>query len=343
MNRFIEKLNELNTEIENRTLVSNKEKLDKRQFGLMLGCVPSIRSNVALADIKLGENVDSEKIKEILWNRYQIDDVDSLSEALQMLYTTHEQYMQYVSFWENKPLFDLNELSDTAKQHFNMCKDFAYQFYPLLKEKGFFAFDMSEMLFIIRLACHVDIIDEDDVLEAISFLVNKVRSIYSNFEEFAMSYVSGGAFYVYRESLGNEDMAYAEFENMLEVVTNLLTREQYDLWNYYDWKLGVDYFKNLVIRKEYVDKKIGCVVSNRISVEESSIGYMYKDNDSTWTFMAGNEDELYMMDRNNFNTFTLNALCNYDDEIVKYLNVENGSTIMRDDEGKLVLMGKETC
>ena len=84
----------------------------------------------------------------------------------------------------------------------------------------------------------------------------------------------------------------------------------------------------------------GCIVSDRITKEGFKVGYMYREYptegmpDSGWRFMAGNEDEEYMNDANNHHIFAINTICNYDKDIIPYLNSEIGNSYIRIDSSK---------
>lgn len=79
----------------------------------------------------------------------------------------------------------------------------------------------------------------------------------------------------------------------------------------------------------------GCMVSDRITKEGYKVGYMYREKpsdgnpDSGWRFMAGNEDEEYMNNPNNHHIFAINTVCNYDKDIIPYLNSEIGCAYIR--------------
>lgn len=84
----------------------------------------------------------------------------------------------------------------------------------------------------------------------------------------------------------------------------------------------------------------GCIVSDKITKEGWKVGYMYREMpdegkpDSGWRFMAGNEDEEYMDNPNNLHIFAINTICNYDSDIIPYLNSEIGSAYIRIDSNK---------
>lgn len=79
----------------------------------------------------------------------------------------------------------------------------------------------------------------------------------------------------------------------------------------------------------------GCIVSDRITKEGYKVGYMYREQpdagrpDSGWRFMAGNEDDDHMNDPANHHVFALNTICNYDRDIIPYLNSETGAAYIR--------------
>lgn len=79
----------------------------------------------------------------------------------------------------------------------------------------------------------------------------------------------------------------------------------------------------------------GCIVSDKITKEGYKVGYMYRENpdegrpDSGWRFMAGNEDDEYMNNPNNHHIFSINTICNYDQDIISYLHSDIGRAYIR--------------
>ncbi len=87
----------------------------------------------------------------------------------------------------------------------------------------------------------------------------------------------------------------------------------------------------------------GCMVSDKITKESFKVGYMYREEpvagypDSGWRFLAGNEDDDYMNNSNNYHIFSLNTICNYDKDIIPYLKSKIGSSYIRIDNSKFEL------
>lgn len=104
----------------------------------------------------------------------------------------------------------------------------------------------------------------------------------------------------------------------------------------------MEYDKNGYIKKEIknlVDwhggNGEGCFVSNKILKEGWKVGYMYREApdagrpDSGWRFLKGDESEEYMDDVKNTSIVAVNTLCNYDPEVIKFLDAPVGSAFIR--------------
>lgn len=79
----------------------------------------------------------------------------------------------------------------------------------------------------------------------------------------------------------------------------------------------------------------GCIASDRITVDGHPVGYMYRSSpsdpvDSGWCFFAGDEDDRYRDNADNFGFFDVNTIANYDHGIVPHLDSPIGSAFIRD-------------
>ena len=86
--------------------------------------------------------------------------------------------------------------------------------------------------------------------------------------------------------------------------------------------------------KPIINKKGSCIASDKITVDGQKIGYMYRENfsnesDSGWRFFTGNEDEIYLNNSDNFSIFDLNTICNYDESIIPYLDMQIGIKLQK--------------
>jgi hypothetical protein len=92
--------------------------------------------------------------------------------------------------------------------------------------------------------------------------------------------------------------------------------------------------------KELIDTQIGCMATDRITVDGLKIGFMYREepskeySDSGWRFFAGDETEEYMSNPRNIGIYKLNTICNYDEDIISFLESDYGTAYYRDIDGK---------
>lgn len=92
----------------------------------------------------------------------------------------------------------------------------------------------------------------------------------------------------------------------------------------------------------------GCIVSDKITKEGWKVGYMYREfpmsnfPDSGWCFLKGDEDDEYMNNPDNHHIFALNTVCNYDPDIMEYLDAPYDTRLIRISEDKFILDDGET-
>ena len=84
--------------------------------------------------------------------------------------------------------------------------------------------------------------------------------------------------------------------------------------------------------KELTDIKGSCIASDQITVMGKKVGFMYREEpsneiDSGWRFFSGDEDEEYTDNPNNFEVYSINTICNYDKDIIPYLNKPVGTEL----------------
>lgn len=78
----------------------------------------------------------------------------------------------------------------------------------------------------------------------------------------------------------------------------------------------------------------GCLATDRIVVDGSVIGYMYREEpadkmDSGWRFFAGDESDEYIGDNDNSGVYDVNTIVNYDPAILPFLDETAGSRFER--------------
>ena len=83
---------------------------------------------------------------------------------------------------------------------------------------------------------------------------------------------------------------------------------------------------NLLDKKAYLSKKV--------LDENWKVGFMYRDEllneqDSGWSFMAGNEDDEYNSNSQNIALVTIGEVSQIDPDILKYIDNPVGTTLIR--------------
>lgn len=87
--------------------------------------------------------------------------------------------------------------------------------------------------------------------------------------------------------------------------------------------------------KELIPNVGGCFATDRILVDGCRVGYMYREEpdfaeDSGWRFFAGDETDEYIDDEWNTGIYSVNTVCNYDPEIISFIDAPTGSAFARD-------------
>ena len=91
-----------------------------------------------------------------------------------------------------------------------------------------------------------------------------------------------------------------------------------------------------------MDKKMRCLLTDKISVEGKKIGYMYREqpynipNDSGWRFFEGSEDEEYISNPENSTAYTLEEAIKMDKAIEPFLDAPYGSSYYKDEKGNFI-------
>jgi hypothetical protein len=142
------------------------------------------------------------------------------------------------------------------------------------------------------------------------------------------------------------ETAAAPFFGIQMNLVRALTVED-GIWRIYGWpkysRGGKKYrvaAKDMILMIPGWDGPKGCIATDRIMVDGSKVGYMYReqpdyDGDSGWRFTAGNESDEYMDNSNNSGVYDLNTICNADPDIIEFLNAEVGSAFERVKGGPL--------
>lgn len=300
----------------------------------------------ALPSILTGYDVFSDKVtqredlKEYLEKRFSITDKKSAIEQIRMFVfeNTQLQFEQLKGFWEGKPSFDTKDMKENTREYFEKCKTFAEQFYPIVKDKGFAAFDFGEGIRMAKECYSAGYLEDDDYQFMLKDLGQRAFRMYDGFEDYAISYLCGGTYFMYYTSGASQEYADHMFQTLFGGISELFFKGE-QLWNHHVWPEVKKYFKEIKEVKKLIEDQKGCLVTDRISLEQAPIQYMVRQEpsegnpDSGWQFFAGDESPEYLADMNHVQVFALNTVCNYDPSIIPLLDHPVGSAFIRKQDG----------
>ena len=181
---------------------------------------------------------EAQIVRDFLKKMYKVDSKDSLILCQKVQFRNSVEYEQYMTFWKEAPLFDINSLNPAGRAGFEKMKSMAEPFYPLLEEKGFYAWDISEYINICRIARACGIVDAKEFDEIVDRFVRKAQVFYHSFKEYALSYLCGAMYF--SSGFGNEKRMDQFFEIQKNVISYLFA-ENGD-WSRYGWN-GKDWIK----------------------------------------------------------------------------------------------------
>lgn len=90
--------------------------------------------------------------------------------------------------------------------------------------------------------------------------------------------------------------------------------------------------------RQLIPDRGGCLATDRILVDGEPVGFMYREPPSGsvhsgWVFTAGDEDQGYVDEPQNWAIYEVNTICNYDPAIIPYLDHPVGSALARVEGG----------
>lgn len=341
MEILVEKILDYKEELEERELAEEKYEVSREEFTYLLGGIPSFRvvpgisAHMGFEELYHCENeADAALVKKHMKDLFDIEDMDSLLKACYTRYAGSDEYEQFMTFWKNAPMFDISELNEDGLRGFTMCMGIAANFYPILGEKGLYAWDISERINLCRLAVAGGIISDEEFAEATEPWVRMAQVFYHSYEEYAISCLCGAMYQFATE--GDDDL-----EGFLDLnikILNVLFGEE-GPWSTSEWYVPKEREIAGLVREN-----LGCIISKR-ALENESINYMYREEpiedcpDSGWRFMYGDEDHEYLEEDDNSKIIYINTICNLQPDILAYIHANVGSSFKMTEDGWVQIKG----
>lgn len=334
MEQIIKEIEKLKTQYVTVLVNPEAEEISREKFTLLLGgisaCrkVPGIHGHMGYEGLYHCENEDDiRQAREHLARLFGVTDKQSLEEGCYKMFSGSNEYEQFMTFWNNAPMFDIKRLNPTGLQGFTHCRDIAVKFYPIVKEKGFYAWDINERIGLCRNANACGIISDEEFWEITDEWVREAQVFYHSYGEYAVSCLCGAIY-----EIGRRDPDVSTFFNINKNILDNLLGDK-GAWNRNKW-----YVPKETEWAELINGNPGCIITKR-AVNEGRIDYMYRDEpasdfpDSGWRFFVGDESEEYINNLDNSIICGLNIICNLYPDIMAFIYAENGRRFGRQENG----------
>lgn len=334
MQQIISAIEERKRRYEQRPANTEAHKVDRAEFTLLLSGIsmcrrmPGVAEHMGYEKLYHCESEDDQASgKEHLQKLFGVTDKKSLIDACYNIFHSSEEYEQFMTFWAGAPLFDLEELNPQGKKSFLACRQLAERFYPIVKEKGFYAWDYNERIGLCRKAAACGIITDDEFWDITDPWVRQAQVFYHSYAEYAISCLCGAVY-----DMGKQDPDVAQFFELTAGVIDSLMDEG-GAWQRSGWYEPKE--------REWADllrTNPGCLIT-KAALEAEAIGYMYREEpvsdvpDCGWRFFIGNEPPEYVDDAQNITVCGLNTICNLEPDVMAYLHAPMGKRYGRQENG----------
>lgn len=334
MTHIIEEIAAFQKELDNMQENDAAVPADRETFTLLLSGIstcrrmPGLQGHMGYEKLHHCTNPkDLRDAQEFLERMYGIHDRASLEEALIREYSECEQYEQFRTFWVGAPMFELEELLPEGRQWFVESREMAEQFRPLVRERGFYAWDINEKIGLCRKAVVFGIISEEEFREITDPYVRMAQVFYHSWKEYAVSCLCGAVYFMRREE--------AELEGFLKLNMDLVRQlfAEGMAWQRYAW-----YVPEEREWAELFDTSQECLITRK-ALEEERVEYMYRQepekdfSDCGWRFLTGDETEEYVSEPENILVCTYSDVCNIAPSVRAYFYADYGKQYEKTADG----------
>lgn len=331
----------------------DREILDEETFCTVLSGLPSFRRLPGVPEHMGFEGLyhcdtpeNAQELKDYLQNVFGITDEETLVQQKQEFFHIFNEYYDFACEWDGSPNFEVDELEEEGKAAYTNSRDFSALLRDFVGQQGYAAWDIGERIMLIRAACACGIIEDNTAIRLIVDEAKIANELFDNFGDYAISALCGCVYFMFVSMGRTEEEGLSGFlEINMQIISKLF---EDDIWSLNAWMQKN--FKQLAIRDEQVQQILGeeyqgltAVAADRILCDGYRISVMLREpsvapSDSGWRFFAGDEDQEYLADGNNFGALDLNLIINYSPDCADFLDMPVGTFIVRNDEGILEVM-----
>lgn len=329
------------------------EILDEETFCTVLAGVPSFRRLPGVPEhmgfdpiYHCNGEENAAELRNYLDNVFGIRDEETLKVQRTEFFHIFNEYYDFACEWDGHPNFSLDDLDEDSRQAYINSRDFAMNLRDIVGQQGFLAWDIGERIMLIRASCACGIISDEACRRLMVEEGKLANDMFGNFLDYAISALCGAVYFMF-VSMGRaeEDGLSGFLDINMKIVSRLF---EDDIWSLLAW--CEKNYKQLAIHDDQIQdilddeyrNKTG-VAADRILCEGYRISVMFREapmneSDSGWRFFAGDEDQAYLQDGNNFGALDLNLIINYTPEAASFLDMPVGTFVVRNAEGKLEVM-----
>ena len=226
MNTFENKINSI--EFKNSTIWDME---DLEEYGIKLSAPACYIRGWNLNYVEI-DNVDDEQLDKLLEAAY-ISDKESLLASIEESVEcgVGDDYDQFITFWNDAPCFDVEQLPDAAKKAFFSCMAYADKFRNIVGDNGFWAWDYAETIPLIRMGFMNEWINYNEARELLFGIANEAKEKYSSWKDFAISYICGGAYFMFKNTGLDEEEADKFFDVLCSIVQELFNDNGGEYWD----------------------------------------------------------------------------------------------------------------
>ncbi len=182
---------------------------DRDQFIALLGGISALRKTPGIpgpdqsgpdyftALPRCASKEAEEECRAHLEKVFGITDKKSLLDFCMKEICCHSQYSDFRGFWEDQPPFDMAQLNKDALAFFQVARDFSAQFYSIVGNKGYLAWDIGECIGHLRVGYACGILNRTELDQLAEHWILKAQ-IFENWADFAVSLICGELYWDFR-------------------------------------------------------------------------------------------------------------------------------------------------
>jgi len=118
----------------------------------------------------------------------------------------NHQYQDFLGFWEGRPPFPMEDLNENGLKFFTEARDFSAQFYPIVGQKGYLGWDISECMGHLRAGYACGLLDREEFDGLAEYWADQAQ-VFANWTEYAVSLVCGGLYWDFRNGTRGDGLS----------------------------------------------------------------------------------------------------------------------------------------